>query len=200
MKVLLIILILLALLLLLRVGVIAEYSEAGAEVALKVVPFSFRIIPGREKSVKEKKEKKKIKKKKNKDKEKAKRGGSFDMFMELVPQALDMLGAFRRKLLIKDLRIHFVSAADSPYSAAMNFGYASAAVGMVLPLIENAFNLKHRDITTDVSFTDKSSTIYLKADISILIYQVLYITLAYGFGMLNTYIKFNRRNKHRKAE
>ena len=61
------------------------------------------------------------------------------MFMELVPQALDMIGAFRRKLLIKDLRIHFVSAADSPYSAAMNFGYASAAVGMVLPLIENAF-------------------------------------------------------------
>ena len=200
MKVLLVILIILALILLLRVGVIAEYSEAGAEVALKVGPVLFRIIPGKEKPTTGKKEKKEKKKEKKEGKEKPKRGGSFDMFMELIPQALDMLGAFRRKLLIKDLRMHFVSAADSPYSAAMNFGYASAAVGMVLPLIENAFNLKNRDITTDVSFTDKSSTIYVKADISIIIYQVLYIALAYGLGMLKTYIKHNRRNKHRKAE
>ena len=51
MKVLLVILIILALILLLRVGVIAEYSEAGAEVALKVGPVLFRIIPGKEKRV-----------------------------------------------------------------------------------------------------------------------------------------------------
>ena len=192
MKVLLAILVILALILLLRVGVIAEYSEAGVEVALKVGPFSIGIIPGKEKDS--------GKPKKKEEKEKPKRGGSFDMFMELISQALDMLGSFRRKLLIKDLRLHYVSASDSPYSAAMNFGYASAAVGMVLPLIENAFNLKNRDITTDVSFTEKSSTIYAKANVSIIIYQALYIALSHGLKMLKTYSKYKSRNSHRKAE
>ena len=200
MKVLVIIIIILALILLLRVGVIAEYSEEGFTVMLKAGPLSFLIFPGKEKE-KKKKDKKEKKKKDKKEKEKPeKKGGSFRLIMEILPQVFDMLSAFRQKLQIDDLRIHFVSASDSPYTAALNYGYASAALGTLLALIENFFKLKKRDITTDVSFTDKSPTVFLKAQLTIRIGQILGIAIVYGLKILKTFLKFKRENSQRKAE
>lgn len=192
MTVFLIVLIVIFLILMAPVGAAAEYSADGFEAVIKAGPLVFSVYPPK----KDKKEKKQ-----EKDNEKKpKKGGSFELIKNLLPEALRALDAVRRGIVINELTVHFTSASDNPCKTAMNFGYANMAVGMIVPPIQNAFKVKKRNITTAFSFEDKSSTVYLKAIITMPIVTALKIALTHGVKMLNIYSETNKREKIRKAE
>ena len=183
---------------LLRVGAEAEYSEEGFALILRAGPVHLQILPAQKREKREKKRRKKAKKEKPQRK---KTGGSLEMVLKAVPAIKEFLSRFVHKLTINDLTVYFVSASNDPYKAAMNFGYVSAAAGIIVPILENSFKIKNRDIRTDVSFDMAEPYIYLNAAASIAIWEVFYCAWVVVRFALSYFVKQNRKavNENGKA-
>lgn len=184
--------------LILPVGTLFEYSQDGVLLVVNLGPFKMQVIPEKEKKNKKEQKKKKEKKKKAEEKlEEIKKGGSFELFRRMSGEISDTFSAFKRKLKIDVLILHYVSASESAYNAAMNFGYAWAGIGMIIPVLENNFNIKERSLTADVSFTETEPTVYVKAKLKMTVISILSIAIFHGTKLIKIYSDFE---KTRKAE
>ena len=169
---------------LLRFGVSAEYTAEGLSVAAQAGLFSFRVFP-READPK-KDEKKKLRKKAKKEKKAKKKAkkpeekkpGSLKEYLNMLPAVKKTLGRIRRRLLIKDLTVHLIFADKDPSKTALAFGAANAAFGTVLPFLGRAFRIKRRDFHAYADFEAIEPTIYIKASISLAVWEALYIVFA----------------------
>lgn len=181
---------LIAALLLTRVGVTATYSEEGVELLAHFGLLHLRVYPRPEKSPEEKekaeerrarrkKAKEEKKKKKKKTEPEEKKGGTVKEILRLLPIIFDALGRLRRKLTINVLTLHFLAAGEDPFQTAMTFGRVSAGAGVLLPLLENAFTVKQRDIRTAVSFTETENRVYIRAKLTLAIGSILKIGLIF---------------------
>ena len=188
MKILAVILMIVFLILMMRVGATAEYSAEGVLLVVHAGPVSIKLLPKKPSDKKKEKPEKKKKPKSEKPKEdtegKSKKGGKFSLILKLLPKVGEALGSFKKKLTIDELTINFISASSDPAKAAMAYGYSSAAIGMVLPFFENNFNLKKRNITASVDFTETEPKIYIKAKLMIRIISIIGIALSFAFGAL----------------
>jgi len=160
-------LLVLLLLALLRVGVVLEYTENGLESWIKIGFLKLRIN----------KDKKKKKKKKEK-KESSFKPGSLKDFLDMLKAIKNTLGRLKRKLLIKILILHYTSASDDPAKTALQFGAANAVFGIAVPLLEQNFRIKKRDLTASADFDSKEPGIYAKIIISIAVWELLYVLSA----------------------
>lgn len=193
MTVLIIILFLIFFILLLPVGGEGEYSEDGFWLKIFFGPISIQAIPAKDMN-----QNKKAHKSKESKTDGFKKGGDAGMIMDMLPTALSAASAIKSRLTVNKLVIHFVSASEDPCKAAMNFGYASAAIGMILPVFENNFKVKERSLTADVSFSDKKPSVYVDVKISMIVGQLLYIGIKYGLELLKIYNEHSK-NTERKA-
>ena len=171
----------LLLLALLRLALYLEYSECGTSLVLMIGPVPIRFLPEKEKS--EKKELKKLRKKEKKAKKKAEEAkaakpGGLKGYLEKVPIIVKGLGRLRRKLLVKKLTVRFVSADEDPSKAALLHGASSAAFGAVIPVLENTFRIKRRDIRSCADFSATQPSIYVKAAISLAVWEAIYVFAA----------------------
>jgi len=157
------------LLALLRFGFIVEYSEVGFEMWVKAGFLRLRL--------KEKDKEKKPKKKK--EKKPGKRGpGSLSGFFDMLRAVKKALGRLRRKLLIKQLTLHYTSASDDPSRTALQFGAANAVFGAIIPVLERNFKIRRRDLRAAADFNVKENGIYAKIVVSIAVWEVIYIIFA----------------------
>ena len=165
---------------LLRFGVYAEYSEDGIIVKARVGPVSALVFPqkAKRKKAEERKKAKKMKKSKKAKESEDKAPGGLRGFLDFMPPVQNALGRVRRRLLIKNLTIRFVSANEDPAKAAMAFGMANAASGAVMPALEKVFRIKRRDLRFSADFEAVQPRIYIKAVISIALWEAVYIALA----------------------
>jgi hypothetical protein len=152
--------------LLLRASLTALYAEGGLKIWIQIFFVKIMLYP-------EKKDRAYITTKKtDKEAPEAKKGGSYEQLTKGLPILKDILGKLKRKLIIDELIIWFLSAAEDPAAAALGFGAASAGAGILNALIDNHFEVKKRDIRTDVSFTEKKSSIYVKVKASVPLRQL----------------------------
>jgi len=159
----------------LRFGVAAEYSDEGMTLAITAGFLKIRVLPpGKKKKEKKKKEKRR----KKEEKPEEKKPGKLGDYLKLVSSAKNMLSRLRRRLLIKRLIIHFVSASEDPSKTALTFGAANAAVGLVVPFLEKSFRIRHRDFRLDYDFGAAEHRIYINAAVSIAIWEALYVVFA----------------------
>jgi len=170
---------------LLRFGVRVEYSADGVIVQLIAGPLSPKVYPVEKDSERdEKRAKKKAAKKakmeaKEKDKPpKDKPGMSLNDFMDMLPFAFNMLGRLRRRLLISRLTLHFKVAGDDASKIAMTYGAANAAMGELIPILENSFRIKRRDIRFETDFISDGQTIYANVAFSLAVWESMYIVAA----------------------
>jgi hypothetical protein len=186
-----------ALLLLLRVGVRAEFDDGGLTLKIKAGAIYIPIIspdkPKKEKPEKPKKEKKP--KKKTEPEEKEKKTGKVSFFLSLISDVLDILGRFKRKIKIDELTVWYLSASNDPAKAAMTFGAASAGMGIVTGILENNFKIKKRDFRAAVDFQKTEPEVYVKAELSLAIWEILYIVLKPGYNVLKKYQKLSEPDK-----
>ena len=182
----------------LRFGVKIEYSDTGLFVAAKVGPISKRIVPLPDKRLKKKKKKAKIKAKtksaKQKEiitqsdekkrklieksaKDKKKLPGDFEKFLEIFKAAKSSLRRFRRRLLIKQITLHYEAAGGDPSKTAMAFGAANAFFGVITPVLENNFRIRKRSFTSGADFESEKQKVYLKAILSIALWELIYTAL-----------------------
>ena len=92
-----------------------------------------------------------------------------------------------------------VDPEDEYLQAAMAFGGANAALGMMLPLLENHFNVRQRSIRTAVDFEGSRPVIYLKAAFSLTIGQGVVLAVRLGFQALRILSQYKSGQKQKEA-
>lgn len=186
---LLIVALVLLVLLLLPLGVRARYDEDGLFAALQVGPVSIPLFPP-------KKEKPPKEKKPKRDKPKQaddhpKRGGPLALVKSCLPLVKPTLEGVRRRLTIDRLELHVVWAAPDPADAAMGYGAANAALGVIWPVLWQSFRIRKHSVGIDVDFDAAGPTLYAEALLTMTVFQVLTLALPLLFKFLKIYRAVN---------
>lgn len=173
-----------------RVGVTAEYCDEGFEVTAYAGPVRYRLYSDREPAGnKEKRRKEKTEKKADQENpaaEGVKKAGKLESLKNKWPLIRETLSRLKRKLLINDLTVYYKAAGTDPAAAALSFGAASAGYGVVVPLLESNFNVRHHDFRAAVDFQATEPYIYLKAKLSLRVWEALYVGYGLGKAMLTS--------------
>lgn len=177
---------LIAILMVLRVGVVLQYSEEGFLLELIVGPRSIRFYPRAAKAKRPKKEKKPGKAPVKSEPEK--KGGAIGDFKGIWAFLKNIIIRLRRKLRMDELIIYTMAAGEDPATVAISYGGVSAAMGMIIPVLEHNFNIKYRDIKSTFSFELKEPCIFFRAKLTMAVWQVLYV----GLPAIRDYIKLKR--------
>lgn len=195
-----IILAILVIIALMPVGVRARYDEDGPVAWIRVGPFRIKLYPLPKK---EKKEKNKPKQKKTVEEtpqQQAAKGGNFELIKQILPHGITAVKRFFKGLGIDKLTVYYQIADEDPAKAAMQYGYGWAAIGVVTGLIENAFNVKSRDLQVFVNFKPEAkSRIFILAELTISVGRIFSIAFGFGIEFLRIILK-NRKNNTQSAE
>lgn len=184
-KVIAVILLVLFLVGLVRVGGGGEYSAEGFRAWIKVGPFHIQVFPIREKKTKKPPKKKKEKPKEPNESPIEKMGGPVELVKRYLPLACEAAGELKRRIRIDELCLDYtVAGKEDAAAAAMGFGYSNAAAGIILPLLEQNFEVKARRVRTAVDFTADSPKIYLYAAVSARLEQLVSFGLRFGWKFL----------------
>lgn len=195
-KVLAVILLALFLLGLIRVGGGGEYSAQGLTAWLKLGPFQIKVFPLKKKKEKRAEAKKAQPKPQKPTKEKPKQGGALARVREFLPLICEAAGALKRRIRIDKLYLDYTLPGKvDAAAAAMSFGYSNAAVGMILPLFEQNFDVKERRVRTAVDFNADSPKIYVYTVISARLGQLVSFALRFGWKFLMIYQKTKNPTK-----
>jgi hypothetical protein len=188
----------LVLLCLLPVGARVVYDHTGAKVLLLVGPVSVCLYP---RPPKAKKAEKAGSKKRKKDKppkepkEKEPLGGKLPLFRQLLSLGLEALGCLRRKLILKNLTVCLTvgGQGEDPAGSGVTYGRAWAAVGALIPVLENTFNIRKRDIRVNIDFTSSETIIYADGSILLRVGDILWIAVFYGIQGLKLFLKHKKK-------
>lgn len=190
---------------LVRVKVQGEYDDRSLTVRLGVGPMSFRLLPAKKEGG-DRPPKKRVKRRKaKKAAEPAKKDIKKDiknimsLALELLPVALRAAGSLRRKISVDLLEVRVLLAGDDPASTALSFGRVNALVGMVLPLLEQNFHIRRRDIRTSVDFQRPRSEVCAKAALSLTVGQGAMFALRFGWQAVRVLLRWQRRDKEAHA-
>ena len=144
--------VLLAGLSLIRIGAMCRFGENGLEARILAGPFSLKVYP-----LKKRRKKMKQVQAKPRPEHKTPPGGrtspgSIKLLKKFLPIAAQAAGELRQKIRINRLEFHLTAAAADPAGAALAYSGANAALGIFLPLFEQNFDVKERDIRVRVDF------------------------------------------------
>ena len=184
---------LLFLITLIRVGGEVEYTDAGVTAQLQFWLFKKVIYPQEDKDTQKPKKKQPKEKKKAYNEEKSpsekKRGGTLKLLKELLPIGLEAVGSLKRKIRIDKLVLQLTWAAKEPASAAMGYGAANAAMGMIYPVLDENFNIKKSELGIDLDFQRTEPEIYANAAVKLTVGQLLGLVLHFGIKAIRIYTK-----------
>lgn len=184
-------------------GVKIRYNESGPKVSVIAGPVKYQVFPTKKKLRTEKKTKtaKKetapTKPKKTAEEEK---GGSLTDFLPLLELIPDFLGDVRRKLRIDRLECKLILAGDDPCDLAVNYGRAWAAVGNLLPLLEQWFVIRKRNVEVLCDFTADSIRILAHVDITITVGRIFSLGFRHGIRALREFLRIMKLRKGGASE
>lgn len=191
--ILLIIVIALWLVSLIRAGANVRYDSDGLKVKLVIGPVSFTIFPLKKK--KPKKKKPEPEKKAAPESEAQKKGGNLELAKRFIPLAAEAAGRFKKKIRIDELEMQLAWGAEDPADAALGYGYANAALGMLWPIVEHNFNVRHKRLGTAVDFNAEKPVLFLLAQASLRIGQAVSLGAVIGFKALRLYLQYKKEQK-----
>ncbi len=171
------------------------YNQGNFSLTVFVWLFKYSVFPRTKKS--EKKRKGKSKKKQD-NKEKKSKGLSFELLKKLAPSAAEVLSRLRRKLLV-DIDLHIVLGSEDPFDSSMGYGKLSAAVGALMPLVENCFRIGKRNITTGIDFTSEKTVIDADVSLYLRVWHIVYVALGI-IPAAKVLIRQPKENKKGKVE
>ena len=186
----------LLLLAILPIGVSAVYNAEGPLVRVILGPVRWTVYPEKKKQ-KKPKEKRRAKKVTKPATRKApeETGGSWTDFLPLIKTALSFLNGIRRKLRVKRLEMKLTLAGGDPCDLALNYGRAWAAVGNLMPLLEQVLVIKKRNVEVQCDFEAASTVVYARLDVTITLGRFLALLVRYGIRALKQYIELKNQRK-----
>jgi len=195
----------------LPLGVRVNYDSDGPLVKVILGPIRLTVFPLPKKEKKKQKPAKKQEKKEEKKQEEnlpkppqppkpekpkeKKKGGSLTDFIPFVKLALNFLGDFRRKLRLDNLYLRLVLASSDPCDLAVNYGKTWAAVGNLLPVLEQVFVIKKRDVEVECDFTSSETLVIARLDLTITLGRLLSLVFGYAIRALIEFLKISKKRK-----
>lgn len=180
----------------------AQYTEGQLSVSCYVWLFKISIYPKRNKSEKSKKTKEKKRKDEAETEESAKpekeKKDIPGLIKALIHPALDTLSRLRRKLLI-DIEAHIVLGTDDPCESALSYGKLTAIIGAVTPLVDNAFRIGKRNITTGINFESQRTVFEGDIMVSLRVWHIVYIACGL-LPAVKLFLKKPTKTKDRKVD
>ena len=205
------IVLLVLLVLALRVGCRADYSEEGLFLWLTIGTLRFQLLPQKPKKERRKKREKQKKQDAQEEKDqkaeqetdkagKTGKPGKLNLLLDLAEPILRALGQLRRRLRVEGIRLNYViGGADDPAQAAIRYGIVSAGGGAIIPLINEAFDVRDWDMHLSVDFDAKESRVALSAQADWRVGQLLRILIALAIQALPIY-RSNQKKTDPKEE
>lgn len=193
-KVLLVLLAVFWLISLIRIGGRVSYGEAGLSASALVGPFKVRLLPGRPKKKKPEKPQKEKPPAAEKHEEEPKDGkpGTLSRLMQLLPVVGQACGALRRKIRIDDLELELIWGGTDPAAAALGYGRANAALGMLWPILDHNFKVKRHAFQISLDYGRGEPGVELRAAVTLTVGQAAALGLRYGTKALAVWIKSGR--------
>jgi len=181
MTVLVIIAVVLFLFAIMQVG--AKLTYDGEEFAFKIRVgfFRFGFSGNPDQKPKEKKEKPKVEKPKTKKKDPVKSAKIKSWVKAALfhfGDIMALLGKVLRSPTLDVLKLHVIVGASDPEACAMNYGKFNAIVGSALPVVENVFGIRKRDVRVDYDFMKDQNLMNVHVEITVRIYEILAIAAA----------------------
>lgn len=189
-----------------RVGVHVLYEEKQLQLELLISRFKLLLV-GPKKEKKPKKSQSKVKPKsakpetepsQSKEKPKKKKGAAkpwIDAVLEYWRELFALIGRVLTTPTLDVLRVELQVGGD-PEKCAMTYGRVCAMVGAVLPVVENTFRIRKRNIQVVPRFDRDDMEITAEAAITVRIYEIF--ALAFALLGLGVKILLQARN-HKKA-
>ena len=171
----------------LRVGGRVEYRAEGLFAWLRFGPFRFRVYPRKAEDKPPKPEKP------PKPKTETAPGGALDYAQSLLPIALEAAGQFYHKLRVDTLRLELTVGSHDPADAALAYGRATAALGVLWEPLVRAFHVEDGTARVDLDFDTPGMRLYGEASLSLKLGQVLRLALYFGGKALRTYLSVRSR-------
>lgn len=188
----------LTLIAILPIGVSAHYDGDGPRVFLLTGPVRIQVYPQKKHRKKEKPpkiQKNKTDESTGKKADKQVKGGSIQDFLPLVDLVLDFLSDFGRKLRVNHLQMKLILAGSDPDVLAANYGRGWAILGNLIPLLENAFIIKRRDLEVECDFLGDKTTITARLDITITIGRLFFLLIVRGIPIFRELLKQMKTRK-----
>ena len=91
--------------------------------------------------------------------------------------AWDLLGGLRRKLLLRELIFLAYFGGKEPDERALNYGRAWSAIGVTMPMLEQSFRIRRRDVRAVYDEAAQQIRLYLSLCISIRLGQLIFLAL-----------------------
>lgn len=200
-KVLLIVLAVFWLVSLIRVGGRVKYGEAGLFVTALAGPFKIQILPVKPKKKKLRKKPKKEKPpaaEKHKEKPKEGQPGTLSRLMKLLPVVGQACGALKRKIRIDDLELELIWGGTDPAAIALGYGQANAALGMLWPIFDHNFKVKHYNFQIGLDYDRRTPAVELRAALTLTVGQIFVLGVHYGVKALLTWVKSGRIDRKKQ--
>ena len=167
---------------LIRVGAQVEYCEQGFFARLRIGAWLVPLFPKQQKPAKEAK-------KKAADTQPQKKGGLVKTVLNLLPLVLDTVKKLWRKLRVDKLDVSLVVSTDDPADTAIAYGQANALLGALWQPLTQAFHVKDGHAHVGVDFEGGEPSVYLLADITLTIGQLICLAVVFGVKALGILIR-----------
>ena len=194
----------LTLLLILPLGASLRYDSSGTQIRLILGILQIPVFPGKKKAPKKDKKKPKEKKKKpakTPAKKTAavpktkKKGGPITDFIPLVYVVLDFLADLPRIFRIGRLDVNLILGGGDPADLGQNYGKACAAMGNLIPRIEEMLVIRRRNVQIQCDFEADSTVVTARLDITVTMARTLGFLLRYGIRGIREFTKIMNKRK-----
>ena len=122
-------------------------------------------------------------------------GGSWTDFLPLVKVGMELLGAARRRILVRRLECRLILACEDPCDLAVSYGRTWAAVGNLMPQLERLFTIKKREINIDCDYEAKQTLVSAKVEMVMPLARLLALGVVYGFRVFQEYRNIQKKRK-----
>ncbi len=152
----------LALLLFIKISLHASYGEKGLSVHSDILWFKIKLLPKRKKAKKQKS------------------AASLKNRLEILKVILKTLDKLRHIIVFDRVRIKYIAADADPYNTVCEYNAVNAFIGAAIPLVENYFGVKEKDIEIDADMCRERSELEFEIKLSLRVYQILQLGLSSG--------------------
>ena len=180
----------------LPLGVTARYDSGGPLLKLILGPVRLTLYPSKKRRKETKKTKTEKKSTKGKGSSTGKsKGGNYSYFLPLVQTVLDFLEAFRWKLRVNRLELKLILGGDDPCDLAVNYGRAWASLGNLMPVLEQQFVIKKRELEVECDFLSDKTLIIARVDLTVTLGRIFSLGAVHGVRILRQYLKIAKMRK-----
>lgn len=202
----LILLSILLLLMLLPVGIRGAYDKGAVQLWLRIGPVTIRLLPRPQNREKQSKPEP-VPAQEQAPKASAPEPQApppapqedekkdLRQYLPLLRLLGDLLKDLRRKIRMDRLYVRLILAGGDPCDLAVSYGRTWAAVGNLLPLLDQLFVIKKRDVEVACDFSAAKTILIARADVTILLGRLLGLAAVYGVRALKEYWNLQKNQK-----